>query len=626
MERSNFFGDQLVTDVDLNNIETTTASQIVLREQASLNTSGGMGKGIGGVYVYPTDKGGVFGSAVDYLNTSKNLYPDPASSVQIIVAAGQALDGAGNFINVTTPQTINKGDTGDNSWASTPLVYNYVKIRYRETSDSVGANDAGDQFYTRYYDSFSIIIDGNAPVIGTDVILGQFMSDSGGAITVIQDCRTYVRTNVPADSVFMDPTVTPVATFHTVEDHVAAVGTGTPSITNPHGLTGADIGVTDPLIGVIQHRQDSHVNGIVVGDTSFIGTLQSYSASIVSNTPVLGTDSLVFTNPANAALIVDGNVLTTPLNSIVSDSAPSTGDMWVVYDKTLAAAYFVPVADLIFDPSNPRATEQYVLLASASVDPVTHSITNVADLRTFNAMSQYDIQTDYNETVSTASVLSRETTTHINSLVDNLARMRAQIGVALNGTASVWEPGSPSPLTVGATSNADPFHTHASLATSAAVSAAISQLDTTIHDITSGSITFPAVGSSTSIKSLANQFSDFAAYWRDGSDVGIPSGLRPGNTVIHNTTGRTLFVNISVSIFGANGQVNQAQIQVSSDPAFATWRVVSQAAAGTVPDGGSFSNIIPLIAFIPPDYYYKLEWTSGGGSATVAPYQWIEQS
>ena len=74
-------------------------------------------------------------------------------------------------------------------------------------------------------------------------------------------------------------------------------------------------------------------------------------------------------------------------------------------------------------------------------------------------MSQYDSQVDYLEMVSTGS-LERGTTVHVNSLVDNLARMRAQIGIALSGTASVWGPGSPNPLTAGPSSNADAYHTH----------------------------------------------------------------------------------------------------------------------------------------------------------------------
>jgi hypothetical protein len=575
MERSNFFNDQLVVDSDLNNIETTVADQITQRAASELNTAGGVGKATAGYGTFAVVKGGVYGAPVDYLTTTVNLFVS-ATATQITVAPGQALDAQQNFITVPVSHVVSKGtNSPSGSWVSSAGVTNYVKLSYRETSGSVKANDAGNQFYTRYNASYFVMVDNNAPG-ALDVLLGQFTADGLGQVTSMLDRRSYVRLNVMADATWLDPTVKPVATWTSVEDHVRAVGTGTPSQTNPHGLTGADIGIVDAVASVRLHRTDSHVNGIIVSDTSLSGALQSFSASVVAG-PI---DTMVFTSPIAASMSVHGTMVSSAISSILATAAPSVGDYWVAYNIQTGTAQFLTTGSIVFDDTNPRVYENYLRLAFARVDPVGGNIINTVDLRRFGTLSIYDVQPDVLEPVSAAGITggngSFEPSQSVaNSLANNLARMRNQIGVSLNGVGSKWTPGSPNPLTAGPTSNADAYHTHASL---------------------------------------------FATGSLLGGLTALLATKSPGNWY-QNTTGHPIFVSVYVNNGGGTGNANMSGIELSVWPisGFSLMVIGSEfgdstatnrplRASGIVPAGWSY--IINTFGSPAPSYtdLYNANW------------------
>jgi hypothetical protein len=252
MERSNFFDDQYVFAEDQNNIHVTLGSQSVKRSQAPLGDSGGYGK----FYTYITgsvSKGGIYGSPSDYL-LSKNFKPIKEDVDEIKIAyPGIAIFADGNLANLTggdlsillggtqTPSSTSPGY----SWVGTGSalsVQNYIKLKYFEVSGSIKTDDDGVSHATRYYDSFLVEIDETSPS-ANEILLGTFLAGGGGEINGdITDRRLYCRTITTADSVSLDPTYRTVATHNTVEDHVMATGSATPTTHNPHGISYADLG------------------------------------------------------------------------------------------------------------------------------------------------------------------------------------------------------------------------------------------------------------------------------------------------------------------------------------------------------------------------------------------------
>jgi len=245
MDRTNYFKNQkLVTADDLNNTEATKASQSVLRTQAPLSDSSGVGGG-SGVYAYRTGsvtRGGVYGSPADYLNTLSNLYVNFDSETQLTIASGTALDIKGNLIVLSTPKTIIKGGSDINySWVSYPSVMNYVKAYYVEQSGSMVEDVYGNSLPTRYTGSYYLQTDNSVPG-ESDILLATFVANSTGGVPSISDRRLYVTTIIPGDAVILDPVSGPVSSHVVFQDHVDAVGSGTPSSTNPHGLLYSDVG------------------------------------------------------------------------------------------------------------------------------------------------------------------------------------------------------------------------------------------------------------------------------------------------------------------------------------------------------------------------------------------------
>ena len=638
MERSNFFGDQLVTDADLNNIETTTASQLIRRSQGPLGDSGGIGHDTVDWTAAAVVQGGIYGSPADYLDDSKNFYVLYVTNYILKIAAGQAIDTNGNFIKAASYIQPIKGFAATNwVWTATPSATNYVKLRYQETSGSVGANDAGDQFYTRYYDSFFVQIDGIAPT-SSDILLCTFLAGGSGEITnssTLLDRRTYVRTVTTADAVMLDPTTKKVASHTSVYDHVQAVGTGTPSVTNPHGLSLGDMGFVIPTSSIVEHRQSEHVSGILLNQKT-AASFQSFSASVVSN-PI---DYLAFTSPVGASMSVGGNIITFAPSHLAANSVSAEGIYYACATSVPGSATFVTTS--VFGGAGLDMAQNLALMNTLESSPhdmfdsllpielvyITLSpdyiITPLLDVRCFYGMSPYDIRPDFSESTSTDVLV--DSSTHINSLVDNLARMRAQIGIALSGTASVWGPGSPNPLTAGPSSNADAYHTHASM------TEVVGALAT--GSVGAGSYALMSlIGSPGNIKSLANQFSDTYAPVQQTS-----GSARAENQVYQNTYERTMFVTITGMVYTDQASdYARMRLVMASDPSYftsidsppnnalVTWLGEIGSRRGAT---GTESDLVEIYgtmsAFIPSGKYYKLDCIQTG-DGYFQLQNWVEQ-
>ncbi len=177
MQRSNFFGDQNVVAGDFNYIESSKIDAIRALAVAISPPSGSYTTGVVGTY----------------LLSPGSLYTDSGSSTSVItVLSGTALDNNGDQIFVpvdTGSYTPGKPEREDLSWAGNGAMY--VKIAYAEMSGSYKYDDLGAQYPTRYYDSYEITIDTDAPT-ANEVLLATFTSVGGAISGDITDQRRWL--------------------------------------------------------------------------------------------------------------------------------------------------------------------------------------------------------------------------------------------------------------------------------------------------------------------------------------------------------------------------------------------------------------------------------------------------
>jgi hypothetical protein len=476
MDRTNFFNGQRVTSNDLNASESYKATQIKKAMASMLmkfehRYSGSIPADFRQESFYDgqvnknTYRGVIHGNIptgrhAGYLDNY--LAPLELSSSQIAVREGWAV--TDNMDVVGIPDATSWVYLNDNEWhrewiltAGSPM---FLTIDYQEASSSIGVTPAGATEYTRYTGDYKLRVSAAYPSGSNQVPIATFTSDGSGLIIpgTFVDVREYIRAYTTADSVGLGSASVAFAGQNTVYDHISALGSGVPSSINPHGQTIVDLGYTDSTIG---HRMDSHISGILVNKAN-------YSTNSYLGTSVGGGAYITFGQPAGAALIVNGLVITgSILQPLYSNSAPVAGDYWVVVNHSRVASFVTKT--VAYDPLFPQYQSSSVLLGLAtSVDPVGETIASFTDQRQFYNMGQSIIRGDLVEGVSSGSVALKQYST----LQDNMDRLRFQIGLALTGTGSVWKTTDPAvcvnPLTSGSVSTADLYHRHSMASASVA--------------------------------------------------------------------------------------------------------------------------------------------------------------
>lgn len=465
MERSNFFTDQDVLKEDLNNIESSKGNQLRYRAQYILGASGGVRQSNplasasverGGIY-YNTaiEEGEEAEGPTSALYYKEFFNPSVLSATSIRILEGAALDPNGEVI--INPATIDmtKGSTGANydwSTAAPGEIQWYVKLRYAAASGSFKSDDLGTSYPTRYTDSFIINVDYTEPT-ADDILIASFQGTSGGNITgSIVDERAFVRVITPANAVILDPSTVPVAAHLTVEDHIDAVGSGVASDTNPHGLSPDDIGVSST---VEPHRKEAHTPGVIDITGEYIDSA-AFRDSYLGTPADIGADVEISwtSGNANAAMIVKGERFTPTLVTLSMVNHPDMiagGDTlyWLYFDNTTASVYNVRATPSNLD--NYKTADKLLLCKIQRISGGSE-FSGFEDLRRFYGTSQKHIGPDLDE----GAVL--HTLNRVSTLQHNLDRMRYQLGLSLTGVGSAWD-GS-NPLTAGATSIADAYHTH----------------------------------------------------------------------------------------------------------------------------------------------------------------------
>jgi hypothetical protein len=452
MNRANFFNGQRVTSSDLNYIETAktlgmkqltalvlakfshyyTGSIPVNFRQAVADASPTLGtyRGVGGQY------------------GSTAMLVAEMSSEELAINAGWGITDNMDLVTLASSVSILRTEQAFNkSWTSTANSTMYVVAEYQEASASVGTTLTGTTEYARYTGDYRILVTAVPPTGSSQIPLAQFTSDGSGMITAgtLTDMRQFMRVHTVDSSVKLEgPAV--FSGQSTLYDHIHAAGSGVASTKNPHGNTLDDFGFIDYTS---THRKDSHVSGIVVyrddfSPLSYLGTLGTGADDYIS-----------FAQPVGAALAVNGRIVTGSITvPVYSSSAPSTGDYWVVVNDSLQAS-FVSVSSVGFDPRFPQTLSQSVVLGYAyDVNPVGQTIGDFYDYRNFYTMSAGVIRADFLESGSNPTGSLPRTAT----LLDNMNRMRFQIGKALTGSGSMWSGNNP--LTSGSQSIADAYHSH----------------------------------------------------------------------------------------------------------------------------------------------------------------------
>lgn len=458
--KTNFFDTQNVLSDDLNDLHCYLASQSIKIQQASLGNSGGIGNSV--TYMSGSIvKGGVYGSPSSYLG-NQNFRAVKSSSNLIIINSGTALDSLGNLIICTAGFIILIGSSSSTyTWTSSPSVQNYIKLSYKEVPGSYKIDDYGVSKPTRYTDSFYVTINSSLPT-STEILLGTFTADASGNITdtEIVDRRLYVRTITTADAVSLDPLSVPIAGWTTVEDHILAKGSGTPSSTNPHGITFDDI----EGLNTSTHIKLSHHNGIIIDDLSSAAARESWKAYVSVSLPT----TVQFTTPYKATASIAGKLFSSALPSYTIPGSTPNSIYYVVADSTGS----ISLKDYT-DTSLDSKDSQYLKLCAVQVTGVegfrlptlynnTLKLDEIeGDCRKILTTSQDQIQFDAYESYSDPSV-TLDTNSRFYSLEDNLNRIRWQLGKAISNNPVNWK-SSTFPLTAGKTSSADSYHTHSAL-------------------------------------------------------------------------------------------------------------------------------------------------------------------
>ena len=470
MQKPYFFPDQLVLDEDLNEIIEAVSLEIKRRVQGSLGDSGGWNET--SLSTYKRSKGGIMGSPGESSLNKNFKVTYGLSSDQLTVYPGSALDVNGELIYIDTTQTLNKGVSNSNyNWIST-TGDNYVKLSYIESSGSIKTDDLGNGYPTRYQSSWFIKIDDVIPT-NDEILLATFTGDGGGNVTPssIVDTRLYTRLYTFADAVGLDPYNTPINTHLNVGDHIRATGSSTPTSSNPHGLGFDDIGGSTRLLSST-HATDVHVN-CIVPYTRVTASFNSYLGTIIS--PTSGAH-IEFTPPSNSVLIVNGVPFSGSISNLYAIDAYNMGGDGIYYgvvdfqgntswipqsqESILLDPLFTTVVGGVDRWATGHKNKNHYILGRATVADNGDDITLWTDSRLFYGTHQMDIGADYDETVldpnAGAGALVRGST-----ILTNLARIRHQLGRALNGSGSLtsWRSSS-YPLTAGPTSNGDPYHTH----------------------------------------------------------------------------------------------------------------------------------------------------------------------
>jgi hypothetical protein len=314
----------------------------------------------------------------------------------------QTDDGSGLLVN--TPRS-----TGSLNVPLLTNTNNYIWIEYLQTvDDSVFTLHKlfnTKQFYKRT-DGYKItrttdLDTGNTPPSAGALKLGNINLTGGGVVSVstislanrifagISNYRVKITTAL-ADKTDRT-TVYPAGTNIFVDDHVRAVGSGTVSANNPHGLAPTDIGLS-PASTVQEHQEFYHTNGLIVPDESSVtSALFPFVTTVDPGLDFVTLRALV----GEERVHVGGDTILVsdiPVDVDVLFSVADPNGTWYIYiDRTTRTAAKTQT-DILTTPDRTRflvATIDWEHPADQGAGD--GDLTNLVDRRKFGTISTKDI-------------------------------------------------------------------------------------------------------------------------------------------------------------------------------------------------------------------------------------------
>lgn len=308
MERTNFFSGQEVEADDLTNITDTLSNQLKNRT-IDFFTKGVVGSNSNYVVNDSSNKIKINpfiaytseGERIDVYQEIRGLAKDLTKPTEYRLCQQGSLKDDEHGWEIAQDYDIYVGyickparpraHTQTGEFYPTRYVSGFEFYAYRPvTDDALLYNNLHNTVLVRLC---RLNYDGTNVVITTDGYIEHSTIDSNKIYTT----STYTQT----------ATYNPTTDIVNLEDHIFALGSGTPSPTNPHGLTPKDIGFEDTNID--QHEQTMHTSGIIANRDAynsafFIAVNNTSTANVLDTLEVYNLSSLL-----NEKLQVNGNWL-----------------------------------------------------------------------------------------------------------------------------------------------------------------------------------------------------------------------------------------------------------------------------------------------------------------------------
>lgn len=446
MNINNFFQGQLVSEVELNKIDNFRVASDQEVVQSLLGKAAGYGKGIS-YFTGSIFRGGVIGApiAVDSLVDIDALKPEAIATDSIAIYPGSAIDASGNILSIANSAVIHIAEgSADKLWEIDYNKLHYIYLTSYLSGSVIQTDDVGASFYTQYTLRPKLVVSSNNPG-STVVLLGTFISSNttGEIVTgTLIDRRQFAGGRTSADRIYIDPTENPLSgSVNTVHEHINAVGTGTASIVNPHGMR-----VYDLTGGIFEtHSQQLHANGIILQDTQNVIYKDSYKAVLTGYE--YPSDSgqysgITCTVPVGATASIQGRFYTGSLAaSFNSDSFTGsvTGEIYYVVlqpNSTKTNVEIQLLSSAEFQHSS--KLRENILIATVipvhEVGPEQTFFHTLVDIREIGTVKLSDLQVDLVEGTSSPLVDISPT----GSVLTNLDRIRYQLGNIIEGDPVSW--------------------------------------------------------------------------------------------------------------------------------------------------------------------------------------------
>jgi len=186
----------------------------------------------------------------------------------------------------------------------------------------------------------------HAKQTGNSIYLGYVTINSSGIITdVFTTGRTYSKSVNERIGININSAVSPTTyadgDSKFLDDHINALGSGTVSATNPHAITPADIGVTEPNNEIYQ--QETHANGIITPNPATVDYALRPSSSggtVITIRHLNIASSGLF----RETLYLDGQRFTSDnsQDELVEFSSLSDGSYYYIYTTTTLTSVTPP--------------------------------------------------------------------------------------------------------------------------------------------------------------------------------------------------------------------------------------------------------------------------------------------